>query len=93
VLFAGPNKKSVDEKSRGCWAARFVPVGLLPIIPPSYGSLAAGSRLRLPLGQVGAERLAQAMTAGLGLACRFRVVSLSSGHGQVYTGSALAGEM
>ena len=65
-----------------------VPVGLLPIIPPSYGSLAADFGLRFPLGEIGAERLTQAMAAGFALACGLRIISLPSAHGQVYTGGA-----
>ena len=66
-----------------------VPVARLAIIAARCGSLAAGSRLRFPLGEIGAKRLAQAMAAGFALACGLRVISLPSAHGQVYTGGAL----
>jgi hypothetical protein len=70
-----------------------VPVGLLPIIASRCGSLAAGVGLRLPLAEIGAKRLFQAMATGFGHACGLRVISLPIGHGQVYTVGTLGGEM
>ena len=48
-----------------------VPVGLPTIIARRCGGLAAGPRLRLPLGEIGAERLVQPVAAGFGCALAF----------------------
>jgi hypothetical protein len=65
----------------------------LPIIAFRCGSLAAGAGLRFTLGEIGTERLTQAMISGLALASRLHLVSLPSGHGQDHTAGALADEM
>jgi hypothetical protein len=55
----------------------------------SCGSLAAGPGLRLPLAEIGAEGLFQAVAARFGPPSGLPIIRLpASGHDQAYTGAA-----